>query len=261
MTHPPRCHSKIQSCSTLLWGCDVHLNPNRRASAGASGERADAEEENARSATQAARTAAECTQLHAQVAELQWQSELYHEQAEQAQATVRAWEAHGPASSMQPLCAVVPQPQPQGDEGASTERSRLEAAAAVSVELEALRLTTERERRSAAEREDTLHAQVASLQQHLRAACTPEEPQATLEAGLEGRSRSPGVQESRPRLAPEGVEGGAVDRGSEPAPGGARDANRARRLSGQGDTADWQLRRGAGSGFTVGSGNRDGRAV
>ena len=54
--------------------------------------------------------------VHAQVADLQWQSELYHEQAEQAQTTVRAWEAHGPGSSEQPLCAVVP--QPQGDERA-----------------------------------------------------------------------------------------------------------------------------------------------
>ena len=187
--------------------------------------------------------------VHAQVAELQWQSELHHEQAEQAQATVRAWETHGPGSSEQPLYAVVPQPQPQGDEGASTERLRLEAAAAVNVELEAVRLTTERERRSAAEREDTLHAQVASLQQHLHAACTTEEPQATLEAGLEGRSRSDQAE------ARAGRGGGWC--------GGSRERTSARRSEGRGPCEAAQrtgrqsrLRRGADRGLPVGSGNR-----
>ena len=152
-------------------------------------------------------------------------------------------------------CAVVPQPQLQGHEGASTERLRLEAAAAVSVELEAVWLTTERERRSAAEREDTLqvHAQVASLQQHLHAACTAEARQVTLEAGLEGRSRSSRIQAE----ARAGRGGGWC--------GGSRERTSARRSEGRGPCEAAQrtgrhsrltLRGGAGRGLPVGSGNR-----
>ena len=164
--------------------------------------------------------------------------------------TVRAWETHGPGTSEQPLYAVVPQPQPQGDEGASTERLRLEAAA-VSVELEAVRLTMERQRRSAAEREDTLHPQVASLQRHLHAAGTTEEPQVTLGAALEGRSRSPGIQAE----ARAGRGGGWF--------GGSRERTSAQRSEGRGPCEAAQrtgrhsrLRRGADRGLAVGSGNR-----
>jgi hypothetical protein len=96
-------------------------------------------------------------------------------------------------------------------------------------------LTTGRERRSAVEREKT-HYTRAGFQPAAAHPCRVHDRGYTSDSGCWVGGRVP---ESRPKLAPEGMEGGVVDRGSEPAHGGVRVADHERRLSGQDDTANW----------------------